>query len=92
VIRPELTRRRVWAARLIAIAVDAAEIVLMPVFGPGFASPANAVLDVATAVALTILLGWHWALLPTLVAEMLPGVSLVPTWTAAVLLATRGRA
>ena len=39
------------------------------------------------AVALR-LLGWHWAFLPTLVAEFTPGLDLFPTWTAAVLYVT----
>ncbi|HWW94229.1 MAG TPA: hypothetical protein VN375_12750 [Vicinamibacteria bacterium] len=44
------------------------------------------------ALVLMRLLGWHWALLPSLVAEMVPGLNLVPTWTAAVLYLTRGGA
>jgi hypothetical protein len=35
------------------------------------------------------LLGWHWAFLPTLMIEALPGADLFPTWTAAVFFATR---
>ncbi len=89
--RPILTKRRIWAARLLALAVDAAQIVFLPFFGAGFLSPVGDVLDLAIAVALTVLVGWHWSFLPTLVAEVIPGVSLVPTWTAAVFLATRGR-
>ncbi len=46
----------------------------------------------AVALVLMRLLGWHWALLPSLVAEMVPGLNLVPTWTAAVLFITRGGA
>ncbi len=41
--------------------------------------------------ALIRLLGWHWAFLPSFVVELVPGVDLVLTWTAAVWLATRGR-
>jgi hypothetical protein len=37
------------------------------------------------------LIGWHWALLPAFVGELIPGLDLVPTWTAAVLFATRGK-
>jgi hypothetical protein len=86
--RPELTPRRIWIARLLALAVDGAQIFLLPFFGAGFLSPANDVLDFGMAVALTGLVGWHWAFLPTLIAELVPGVGLVPTWTAAVMLAT----
>ena len=35
------------------------------------------------------LVGWHWAFLPTFLAELIPFFDLVPTWTAAVFLATR---
>jgi hypothetical protein len=91
VLRPTLTKRRIWIARLMALTVDVAQIVLLPFFGAGFLSPANDVLDLAMAVSLTTIVGWHWAFLPTLVAELIPGVGLVPTWTAAVFLSTRGR-
>ena len=37
------------------------------------------------------LVGWHFAFLPTFVAELVPGVDLIPTWTAAVWLVTRRR-
>src|SRR5258708_26177810 len=35
------------------------------------------------------LLGWHWSFLPTFAAELIPGLDLIPTWTAAVFLVTR---
>ncbi len=85
------SRRRVWAARLIAVAADAMQIVLLPFFGVGFISPAADGVDVAVAVMMTILVGWHWSFLPTFLAEIIPGVGLVPTWTLAAWLATRKR-
>jgi len=84
-------RRRVLAARLIAIAADLVQFGFLPLFVEGFASPLNDALDVAIAVLLTWLVGWHWSFLPAFVFELVPGVTLVPTWTAAVLLATRRR-
>ena len=45
-------------------------------------------LDVLVAALLIRLLGFHWALLPTLAAEAVPALDLAPTWTAAVLLIT----
>ena len=83
------TTARRWAW-LVAIAADAVQVLLFPLFGEGFASVANDALDVAVGLLLLLLLGWHVALLPALVAELIPGVDLVPTWTAAVFLATRG--
>jgi hypothetical protein len=73
----------------IALFADAVQIVLLPFFGEGALSPANDLLDMAVAWALMRLLGWHWAFLPTFVAELVPGLDLVPTWTLAVLIATR---
>jgi ethanolamine transporter EutH len=86
------TAARIRAARAIAMLADLAEIVVFPAFMEGFLSPANDVLDVAVAVALTWLLGWHWAFLPSFLAEMIPVVGLVPTWTAAVFYVTSGLA
>jgi hypothetical protein len=83
------TRDRIRAARTIAVAADLTQIVLLPAFFPGILSPANDVIDAAVAVALVALVGWHWAFLPAFLAEMVPFVDLVPTWTAAVMLATR---
>ena len=84
------TAARIRAARAIAMLADLAEIVVFPAFMEGFLSPANDVLDVAVAVVLTRLLGWHWAFLPSFLAEMVPVVGLVPTWTAAVFYVTSG--
>ena len=84
------SRGRVWVARCIAIAADLLQIVLFPFFLPGAASPWSDALDLAVAGAMTVLLGWHWAFLPSLVAEVVPGLDLVPTWTAAAFFVTRG--
>ncbi|HXY41144.1 MAG TPA: hypothetical protein VEQ10_15835 [Vicinamibacteria bacterium] len=90
-MRDDLTPATVRAARLIAVGTDLLQIVLLPFFFPGGFSPVNNVIDVVVAAALLRLLGWHWAFLPTFVAELVPFVDLIPTWTAAVFLATRGR-
>jgi hypothetical protein len=82
---------RVKAARSIALAADFLQIVVFPVFLPGAASPVNDALDVAVAISMYALIGWHWAFLPTFLAELIPAFDLVPTWTAAVFFATRGR-
>ncbi len=81
---------RVRAARGVAIVADLLQIAIFPLFGPGAFSPWNDALDLLVAAALTRLVGWHWAFLPSFVAELVPGLDLVPTWTAAVLFATRG--
>ncbi|HXB19814.1 MAG TPA: hypothetical protein VNV88_00460 [Candidatus Solibacter sp.] len=78
-------------AWLVAIAADFLQLVAWPFFAEGGWSPADAVLDVAVAAILSRLLGWHWAFLPTLAVELVPGLDLFPTWTAAVFFVTRQR-
>ena len=84
----EISPARRRAARLIAVAADAVQLVLFPLFGEGFASPLDDALDLAVGVLLVKLLGFHWVLLPAAGAELVPGVDLAPTWTAAVLIIT----
>ena len=61
----------------------------MPLFAEGGLSPLDTGLDVIVGAILIKLLGWHWAFLPTFAAELVPGLDLFPTWTAAVFFATR---
>src|SRR6266478_5782689 len=82
-------KRRILAARLIALFADLLQIVLLPIFAPGAASPFNDALDVAVAGLLVWLVGWNWAFVPSLAAELVPGLDLFPTWTMAVLFVTR---
>ena len=89
--RPPLSRARLRLAWAIALGADLAQLALPPVFGPGFVSLIDDGLDVAVAIALTVLLGWHWEFLPAFAVEMVPFVDLVPTWSLACWLATRGR-
>src|SRR5437870_13722833 len=70
-------------AWLVAMAADAIQIGALPLFAAGGLSPADALLDLVVAAILIRLLGWHWAFLPTLLAELVPGFDLFPTWTAA---------
>ncbi len=74
---------------MVAIGADALQWAVMPLFAEGALSPADAVLDAGVAIVLVRLLGWHWAFLPTLMIEALPGADLFPTWTAAVFFVTR---
>lgn len=85
------TAGRVRAARLIAVAADIVQIVVFPLFAPGLASPWNNALDLLVALAMVGLIGWHWAFLPSFFVELVPGLDLVPTWTAAVFFATRAK-
>ncbi len=78
--------RKAW---FIAMLADAIQIVGFPLFSLGAVSPADTFLDFAVGVILMRLLGWHWAFLPTFAAELVPGLDLFPTWTAAVFFVTR---
>jgi hypothetical protein len=90
-MKPLLTRRRVWIARGVAVLADLVQLGLAPLFIEGGLSVLDAVLDVVVAGILTFLVGWHWAFLPAFLVEFTPGLDLVPSWTLAVLLATRDR-
>jgi hypothetical protein len=79
------------AAWVIAIAADLLQLALFPIFAGGAVSPWSDALDFLVAFLLIRRLGWHWAFLPTIVAELIPFVDLIPSWTFAVFLATRGR-
>lgn len=80
--------RTAWA---VAVAADALQIIAFPMFVPGGISPADTVLDLAVGAVLIRLLGWHWAFLPSLLAEVVPGLDLFPSWTAAMLFVTHER-
>ena len=77
--------RELRAALSVAITADAVQIIALPLFAAGGLSPADTAIDVAAGLILSRLLGWHWAFLPTIFAELIPGFDLFPTWTAAVL-------
>ena len=84
-------RGRQKLAWTLAIAADALQVAMLPLFAGGLASPISDALDIAMAMAMIFLLGWHIAFLPTLIAEFVPVVNLIPTWTAAVWLVTRSQ-
>lgn len=90
-MRENLTAEQVRTARLVAIIADALQVLLLPAFFPAAVPPANNLIDLAVAIILLRLVGWHWSFLPAFLAELVPFVDLVPTWTAAVYLATRDR-
>lgn len=87
-IRPLAPRARKLAL-WVAIGADLLQIVLLPVFTGGATSPFDWALDLVVAVILVRSLGWHFALLPTFIAELVPALDLFPTWTAAVWFVTR---
>jgi hypothetical protein len=50
-----------------------------------FVPPAQWAIDGATALLLFLVLGRRWAILPGLIAEAIPGMSLFPVWVLVVL-------
>jgi hypothetical protein len=85
------SRRRIWAARAVAVGADLLQWVLLPMFLAGGLEPTTVALDVVVGGVLTWLCGWHVAFLPTAAVELLPAVDLFPTWTAAVWFVLRTR-
>jgi hypothetical protein len=83
-------RWRIRLAYVIALAADLVQAGMFPVFSEGALSPFDDALDVGVGIALTVLLGWNWAFLPSFAIELIPGADLAPTWTLAVWVASRG--
>ncbi|HXC17086.1 MAG TPA: hypothetical protein VNV60_06570, partial [Holophagaceae bacterium] len=82
-----LSKTRARAALVIAIVVDVIQIAIQAT-GP-FQIFVDWPLDLLTAIAMMALVGFHWAFLPTFLAEAVPWLDVVPTWTLAVLFVTR---
>ena len=79
---PKLTRARMRAALIVAIAAD----VLQWCFGPFGWAGADQIIDIVAMICTCWLLGFHPLLLPTALLEFFPIVDLLPTWTGCVLL------
>jgi hypothetical protein len=79
-----VSRRRKRVALAVAALSDVVQMALFPVFAEGATSPFDVALDAATAVAILAIVGFRWRLAIALLAELVPGVDLFPTWTAVV--------
>jgi hypothetical protein len=90
-MKKNVRRSTLVLAFAVAICADAIELGLMPFFSEGFASPADDFLDAVTCVILTLMMGWHFAFMPSFLFKLIPMVDLAPTWTIAVLIASRSR-
>ena len=69
-----ISKTRLGMAIAIAAASDVAAALLT------LAPPLMWGLDLVTAVALFVVLGWRWPLLVGLVLEAIPGVGMIPFW------------
>jgi hypothetical protein len=87
-VKPKLTRPRIILAFAIAILADLIQFPITAAEATGaFSIPgefADFVVDCVVMGATTTLLGFHWVLLPSLFVEVIPGLDLLPTWTACV--------
>lgn len=86
--KPALTRRQIILAFAVALIADLIQFPIITIQATGiFSLPgelADFLVDCVVMIATTTLLGFHWMLLPTLFAEVIPGLDLLPTWTACV--------
>jgi hypothetical protein len=87
-LRPRvLTRQRIWLGLAIAIVADGTQLLLGPL-GWVFVDEA---IDVVVMGVLSLVIGFHPLFLPAFLAEFIPGVDMLPTWTACVALVTARR-
>jgi hypothetical protein len=77
------TRKRI--ALGIAALSDLAQWFFFPVLSEGALSPFEVALDAVTALSILVVVGFQWRLLIALVAELVPGLDMFPTWVAVVL-------
>jgi hypothetical protein len=77
------TRKRVALA--IGVTSDLTQFLFFPVLSEGALSPFEIALDTFTALVILLVVGFQWRLAIALLAELVPGVDMFPTWTAVVL-------
>ena len=74
----KVTRGRIAAAMTIAFVADLLQIALLPVAW----TFAQSAVDVVAMLFVIWAIGFHLLLLPTFILEFIPGVDMLPTWTA----------
>lgn len=79
---PILTPWRMRSAFIVAVVADGIQLALGPL-GWTFL---DEIMDVAVMIALSVLIGFHPALLPTMVLEFIPVLDALPFWTGCVAL------
>ncbi len=81
----KVSKRRKLVALLIAAAADFLQWVLLPMVVEGALSPLDWAVDLATAAALLLVVGFKARLALAFTAELIPGLDMFPTWVALVL-------
>jgi hypothetical protein len=89
-MRRDVSPLRLKIAWVVAVGTDALQVFIFPATVEGIFSPVTVLLDFMAMALLSMLVGWHWAFLPSIVVELIPGLELAPTWTIALAIATRG--
>jgi hypothetical protein len=84
----QLTPEKIKQAYIIAIIADAIQLPLFIGLLTGILTLPSEALDITADIGVMLLLsraiGFHLALVPCFILEVLPGVGLIPTWTASV--------
>ena len=80
-----VTPARKRVALAIAALSDVAQWFFFPVFSEGAFSPFEIALDALTGLFILLVVGFQWRLAIALIAELVPGLDMFPTWTAVVL-------
>ena len=85
---PKITRTRIVLAFAVSVIADALQFPISGATATGILAipgeAADVALDVVVMVITSALLGFHTALLPSFVLELVPGLDLLPTWTGCV--------
>jgi hypothetical protein len=93
--KPELTRKRVVIAYVIAVVADLLELPItaaqFSIVGLAAGESAAFVVDSIVFVVMTKLLGFHWMFLPSFCIGLIPGLDMLPTWVGCVFFAVRQR-
>ncbi len=89
-MRGEVSPLRLKAAWVVAVGMDALQMLLFPATIEGGFSPVADGLDFVAMALLWALVGWHWTFLPSVIVKVIPVMDLAPTWTIAIAIATRG--
>jgi hypothetical protein len=84
-INGAVSARKKRIALGVAAISDIAQWAFFPVTVEGGLSPVEIAIDAATAFIILLIVGFQWRLAFALVAELVPGLDLFPTWTAVVL-------
>jgi hypothetical protein len=93
--KPELTRKRILIAYVVAIIADLIEFPIsaleLTAIGAPVAMFLSFILDVFVFGIMAFLLGFHWLFLPSFLVEVVPGLDMIPTWVGCVFFVVRQR-